>query len=229
MNRRKRVRVHPLRIILALLMVAEVVLSYRIINNRAYLDHYLKQEDLKEETRQFNVIASLADSAFESVVSEPVQTSVPIQEPEVVEEPVHDYQWYLDNENGTNSDLDVMARIIFAEGGNQSEECMTTIGGTVINRVNDPQFPDSIYEVVYQSRTFESGKTIYQFSPVGSGSIDNLSSEKAYNVAVKIISGDYECRSDIIAFESCGPDEYSHSSWADYAFTIGDMAFYSKR
>ena len=138
----------------------------------------------------------------------------------------------IQNQLGTGSDIDILSRIIYAEGGNQSEECMEVIGRTVLNRVLHTGYPNSISGVVYEVNHYKD-RVVYQFSPVENGSINNSSSEKCYEVARELLqlwdSGEYEVGEfNIIAFEACGPG-YSHSSWCDYAFTIDDVSFYTAR
>lgn len=55
-----------------------------------------------------------------------------------------------------------LSRIIFAESGNQSLEGKIGVGNVILNRVNSPSFPNTIYGVIFQSN---------QFTPASSGSI----------------------------------------------------------
>jgi len=60
------------------------------------------------------------------------------------------------------SELNLLARLTDAEAGNQSKLGQRLVIDTVLNRVDDARFPDTITAVIYQRN---------QFSPVQSGSI----------------------------------------------------------
>ena len=50
----------------------------------------------------------------------------------------------------TDEDLYVLSHIISAEAGNCQREMMIGVGSVVLNRVASDDFPDTIYEVVFQ-------------------------------------------------------------------------------
>ena len=51
-------------------------------------------------------------------------------------------------------DLYWLSRIIYAESGNQSLEGKVAVGNVVLNRVASPQFPNSVYSVIFQRNQF---------------------------------------------------------------------------
>lgn len=55
------------------------------------------------------------------------------------------------------NDVDMLAALIECEAGDQSYFGMLCVGAVVINRINSPNFPNTLYEVIYQP---------YQFTPV---------------------------------------------------------------
>jgi len=61
-----------------------------------------------------------------------------------------------------NAEVRLLALLTDAEAGNQPEKGQRLVIDTVLNRVDDEHFPDTITEVIYQRN---------QFSPVQSGSI----------------------------------------------------------
>lgn len=67
--------------------------------------------------------------------------------------------------SGTESDLELLATIIYCEAGNQSHEGKVAVGNVVINRVNSGSFPNTFEAVIRAPR---------QFSPVGSGKFDRV-------------------------------------------------------
>lgn len=64
----------------------------------------------------------------------------------------------------TPSEKEHLALLVCAEAGQQTDEAKVAVASVVLNRVNHPDFPDSIDEVIYQSGQFSSiqdGKFIY--------------------------------------------------------------------
>lgn len=63
----------------------------------------------------------------------------------------------------TDEEIELLAKLLMAEAGNQSDLGKRLVVDTVLNRVDHPNFPDTIYDVVYQKN---------QFSPATYGTID---------------------------------------------------------
>lgn len=51
-------------------------------------------------------------------------------------------------------DAQLLMRTAWAEAGNQGEDGIWLVMSTIINRVNDPDWPDTISDVVYQDGQF---------------------------------------------------------------------------
>ena len=69
--------------------------------------------------------------------------------------------WESENPyNYADQDLVLLAGIIQAEAGNQPYEGKIAVGSVVMNRVDDPRFPNTISGVIYSP---------HQFTPAGSG------------------------------------------------------------
>lgn len=71
----------------------------------------------------------------------------------------------------SGSTQELLASIIFCEAGNQPYEGQVAVGAVVMNRVKSKAFPDTVEEVIYQSG---------QFSPAGSGWLDEVRSSGSY-------------------------------------------------
>ena len=88
---------------------------------------------------------------------------IEMQFPEIVyldvELPKQECNEIVDNEVDEN-DIEILAKITFAEAGNQSELGKRLVIDTVLNRVESSTFPNSIEGVVFQSG---------QFSPIKDG------------------------------------------------------------
>lgn len=79
----------------------------------------------------------------------------------------------------SETDYEVLLKIVQAEAGNEDEEGKMLVAGVVMNRVNSRRFPDTVSEVVMQH---ENG--VYQFSPVANGTYQSVkvSNETVYAV-----------------------------------------------
>ena len=84
----------------------------------------------------------------------------------------------------SREELMILARAIYAEARGESFEGQVAIGAVILNRINDPQFPDSIGDVVFQR-----SHNVYQFSPVGDGTINLTPDETAIKAATKALEG----------------------------------------
>ena len=109
----------------------------------------------------------------------------------------------------------IFAGLLQAEAGNQDECGKRLVVDTVLNRVNDPQFPDTILEVIYQP---------YQFSVVKNGQLQKYIDgkleipEENYRIIAEelIDQADY----DVVFFQSGG-----WSSYGQPAYKYGDHYF----
>ena len=71
------------------------------------------------------------------------------------------------NDDFTYDNLWLLSKIVYAEAGSSwlTEEHRQLVASVVINRVNSPEFPNSIYDVINQPG---------QYAPVGSGYFYNI-------------------------------------------------------
>ncbi|HZK34489.1 MAG TPA: peptidoglycan-binding protein [Bacillota bacterium] len=89
-----------------------------------------------------------------------------------------------DTSQEARDDIYWLARIIYAEARGESYQGQVAVGSVVLNRVSAPQFPSSIYGVI-----FEYTGSIPQFSPVQDGSIHNTPSNSAMRAAQEAYGG----------------------------------------
>lgn len=115
-------------------------------------------------------------------------------------------------------DLYWMSHIIFAESGNQPMQGKIAVGNVVLNRVNNPQFPNSVKGVIFQAN---------QFTPVANGSIYREPNAESIMAAKLCLSG-HNTVGNALYFLN---PRISSSSWAaqnrPYVATIGAHAFYA--
>lgn len=93
------------------------------------------------------------------------------------------------DEKINSDDLDLMARIIYAEAGNCSDEEQLLVGNVIMNRVASPKYPNTIREVIYQKG---------QYSPTWNGAINKKPSEKAIKNAKRILNGERFCPTNVV-------------------------------
>ena len=151
-------------------------------------------------------------------------SSAGIAKPQVQSASVTTSSGYVKNNVGINiseDDYYWLIRIVHAEAGNQDEKGRILVANTIINRVKSDIFPNNIKDVIFQV----SGG-IYQFSPVGFGSIYNIKADQTTIDCVnRAING--ECYSEEVLYFSSQKSAYSwHNTNLAYLFTYGDHAFY---
>lgn len=81
-------------------------------------------------------------------------------------------------------DRDLLARLIHAEAEDEPYEGQVAVGATVLNRVESPDYPDNIPDVVYQ---IDSG--YYQYEVVKNGRIDLPADPEAFDAADEALAG----------------------------------------
>ena len=70
----------------------------------------------------------------------------------------------------SNSDVQLLAKVISAEARGESYEGQVAVGAVVLNRVKHPSFPDSISGVVYQNGAFSCVNDSNWYEPVAESS-----------------------------------------------------------
>ena len=115
----------------------------------------------------------------------------------------------------SQSDLDLLAAIIYAEAGDQvryGTDALRLVGDVIMNRVHSPAWPDTVSGVVYQPG---------QFSPVTDGGLDRAwgrVTPECYEAAARALSGD-QIDTNIIYFSM------GYCANGVFAFQYGDHFF----
>lgn len=73
----------------------------------------------------------------------------------------------------------LLARLVYAEAGSESDEHQQSVASVVLNRMNSDKFPDSIDEVIYQRNPL-------QYACIEDGNIDKIPDERAIKNAYYI-------------------------------------------
>ncbi len=126
-----------------------------------------------------------------------------------------------------DSELDVLLRIVEAEAGCEDEDGRLLVANVVLNRMNSDLFPDTIREVVYQE---EQG--VYQFSPVGNGSINRVRvSEETVSAVGRALMGE-DISEGALYFVARQYTDSSKLQWFDnhltYLFQYGGHEFFKQ-
>ena len=111
----------------------------------------------------------------------------------------------------TYEEAQELMRIAWCEAGNQGIDGQRMIMCVVINRVNDPDFPDNIHDVIYQP---------YQFATAGMSKAQIT--PDTHMALAELEMGNLTPA--IIAFENCKSN--SLEEYFTPAFTLKDHTFY---
>ena len=162
-------------------------------------------------------VATILISSFEinevektTSASEPTEESQPTQETE----DSHDYMSY----DWSSDDAYLLAKIAMAEAEGEDTEGKALVVMVVLNRVYSDEFPDTIYDVIYQKK---------QFSPVSNSRFDKIEPNEDCYKALDMIQLDKWNESEgALYFESEGCTDNWHSRHLEYLFTHGGHRFY---
>ena len=89
------------------------------------------------------------------------------------------------NSKFTASDLDLFARLVHSEAGGESYRGQVAVAASVLNRVSDSRYPNTLFGVINQ---IENG--YYQYSPVLDGRINLPANESARRAVQEAINGE---------------------------------------
>ena len=116
-----------------------------------------------------------------------------------------------------NSEMvDLLARLIYAEAGNQPMKGKIAVGNVIFNRVKDSRFPSTLYEVIYARN---------QFSVVNTGAINRTPSQEAV-IAAKLSIEGANVVGGALYFNRSGLDCWASRN-RTYVATIGAHDFYA--
>ncbi len=139
-----------------------------------------------------------------------------LREAEILQGGEHYYEDTYGSEN-----LLWLSRVICAEAGSQPFPGLVGVGNVVLNRVASDQFPNTIYEVIFDT---EGG--VVQFSPVWDGTIYKDANERSVIAACIALEG-YSTVEDALFFLS---PSIADDSWLKEYYTfvvsIGYHDFY---
>jgi len=81
------------------------------------------------------------------------------------------------------ADIDLLARLVHAEAKGEPFRGKVAVAATILNRVRDPRYPDTIPGVIYQ---YNHG---FQYCPVRNGQINLPADEDAFKAVKEALGG----------------------------------------
>lgn len=118
----------------------------------------------------------------------------------------------------SQSDLNLLARLVRAEAENQPYSAKVAVAAVVINRVQSNQFPNNIREVIFQRVN-----GYHQFTPVKNGAISKASSQEDIRAAREALGGADPTKGALFYFDDSATNEWLWSK--PLAARIDDMVF----
>lgn len=118
----------------------------------------------------------------------------------------------------SQSEVDLLARLIQAEAENQPYDAKVGVGAVVVNRVQSQEFPNNISSVINQVIN-----GYYQFSPVKNGYINKPASAVAKNAAYTALYGNDPSKGSLFYFDDSATNKWLWSK--PIKAYIGNMVF----
>ncbi len=103
----------------------------------------------------------------------------------------------------TNSELDLLARLIEAEASGEMYEAKVAVGAVVVNRVLSPVWPSTITEVINHV-----AGGYYQFTPVKNGYINNPASSDSIRAAWAALYGSDPSKDALFYFDNSSTNQW---------------------
>ncbi|NLJ75989.1 MAG: LysM peptidoglycan-binding domain-containing protein [Peptococcaceae bacterium] len=89
------------------------------------------------------------------------------------------------SESISPEEITLLARLIYAEARGESFLGQVAVGAVTLNRLVSQEFPNTLTKVIYQKTN-----NVYQFSPIGDGSINMEPDDQAMFAALRALSGE---------------------------------------
>ena len=121
----------------------------------------------------------------------------------------------------SQDDLYWLSRVISAEAKNQPLDGKIGVGNVVLNRVASPDFPNTIYDVIFDT------KYGVQFSVTSDGSIYETPTEESVEAAKLCLTGSNTVANSLYFLNPQVSDNSWFRSALTYVTTIGDHEFYA--
>lgn len=174
-------------LILVAFIVFFVVMTIRCFSSMVELEP--EQMEVPREFPAVEIVPMVVEQKPEIVAYEAVPLVLVIDTPELLPEVLPEKLPEVDP-----AELEMLACVIYQEAGgdNCCDECRYRVADVVLNRVNDPRFPNTIKEVLEEPRQWglfsETGIT---WSERASLPEEQEAVARAYDIAYDVLSGNH--------------------------------------
>lgn len=167
-------------------------------------------------------IATVQNLGTESETEEIEETTA--IELETEEVTISKYPEFSYSKDWSYEDSYLLAKIAMAEAEGENIQTKTLVILTVLNRVFSDDFPDTIYDVIFE---YNENTGVYQFSPVIPGGRwwTTEPNEDCYEAVRVVMESRYDYSGGALFFESCNYDSW-HSRNLDFLYQSGNLKFY---
>ena len=185
-------------------------------SENADTDHGPEEAVETETAAAADEVSGITQAEPETEVSGEARVQAAAEETVVAEEPAREaFTGY------SESDYNVLLRIVQAEAGNCDIEGRVMVANVILNRVEDDAFPNTITKVVYQK---------HQFSPVSNGSIKRCRvTAETVEAVGRALSGE-DLTDGALYFMNRHASSKKNASWFDrhleFLFKHGNHEFF---
>lgn len=131
-------------------------------------------------------------------------------------------EYVYNSKKWSENDKYLLAKIAMAEAEGCSIDTKCLVIMTVLNRLENDEFPNTIKEVIYQKHG-----NVYQFTPIGNGRWDKVEPNKECWEALDIVmTTETDFSKGVLYFESCKNKDNWHSRNLEFVCKYDTMRFY---
>ncbi|MGN0321283.1 MAG: cell wall hydrolase [Lachnospira sp.] len=156
--------------------------------------------------------------------TEVIQETTSVIELETEEVTISQYPEFSYIKDWSYEDSYLLAKIAMAEAEGENIQTKTLVILTVLNRVHSDDFPDTIYDVIFD---YNEKTGVYQFSPVIPGGRwwTTEPNDECYEAVQVVMESQYDYSGGALFFESCDYDSW-HSRNLEFLYQSGNLKFY---
>lgn len=170
---------------------------------------------VSEEVNESYKVETIKPHVSDLVVYEPYEPDTQEEETEIE---VNYYPEFTYSKDWSVEDSYLLAKIAMAEAEGCNTQTKTLIIMCVLNRVKSDEFPDTIYDVIFQTN---------QFSPIDNGRWDRVEPNEDCWEAVKVVmEAKYDYSGGATYFESCDDEDNWHSRNLEFLYESDGIRFY---
>lgn len=170
---------------------------------------------VSEEVNESYKVETIKPHVSDLVVYGPYEPDTQEEEAEIE---VNYYPEFTYSKDWSVEDSYLLAKIAMAEAEGCNTQTKTLIIMCVLNRVSSDEFPDTIYDVIFQTN---------QFSPIDNGRWDRVEPNEDCWEAVKVVmEAKYDYSGGATYFESCDDEDNWHSRNLEYLYESEGIRFY---